>query len=233
MNKLHRELVEQIKLAAKKVDREPPKGYLGSGHKNYGLSNPQKREIAKAWKKDNKDISIDDFIELVDELFQGESYDEKTLAGMLLGYMPNQRKKISPAKLDSWLEKLEGWAEIDGLCQSTFTAQELLDNWQEWKKWLKKFNQSKHISKRRASLVLLVKPVRDSEDTRLTDLAFKNIDKLKSEDDKLITKAISWLLREMTKRHHQLVKDYLDENEDSLPAIAVRETCRKLETGKK
>jgi 3-methyladenine DNA glycosylase AlkD len=233
MKKRHRKLLTEIQKAAKDVDREPPKGYLGSSHKNYGLSNPQKREIAKAWKKENKDISADNFFELIDDLFQGESYDEKTLAGMLLGYMTKQRREINPAKLDSWLEELEGWAEIDGLCQSTFIAQELLDNWQEWKRWLKKFNQSQNISKRRASLVLLVKPVRDSEDTRLTDLAFENIEELKSEDDKLITKAISWLLREMTKRHHQLVKDYLDENEDSLPAIAARETRRKLETGKK
>ncbi len=233
MNKHHLELLAEIKKVADNIDKEPPKGYLGSSHQNYGLSNPQKREIAKAWKKDNKDISVDEFVALLNSLFQGKSYDEKTLAGMLLGYMTKQRRKINPAKLDQWLDELEGWAEIDGLCQSTFTAQELLDNWQEWKKWLKRFNQSQNISKRRASLVLLVKPVRDSEDIRLTDLALENIQGLKSEDDKLITKAISWLLREMTKKHHQLVEDYLNENEDSLPAIAVRETRKKLETGKK
>lgn len=233
MNKLHHKLLGEIKKVAEGIEKKAPKGYLGSGHRRYGLSNPQKREIAKVWKKDNKDISVADFVDLLDSLFQGESYDEKTLAGMLLGYMTRQRKEVGPEKVNEWLEELEGWAEIDSLCQSNFAAKEMLENWKEWKKWLKKLRKSGNVVKQRAALVLLVKPVRDSDDQRLADLAFDNIDYLKSEDDKLITKAVSWLLRTLIKKHRQRVKEYLDDNENSLPAIASRETRRKLETGRK
>lgn len=233
MNKHHQQLLAEIKKAAGEVNKEPPKGYLGSSHKKYGLSNPQKRKIVKEWKKKNKGISVNEFISLLDSLYKGESYDEKTLAGMLLGYMTKLREKISPEKLDNWLEELEGWAEIDSLCQSNFTAQEILNNWDNWKKWLEKFQEGENVSKRRAALVLLTKPVRDSDNQKIADLAFANIDYLKSEDDKLITKAVSWLLRALIKHHPNRVEEYLENNQDSLPAIAVRETRNKLETGKK
>ena len=64
-------------------------------------------------------------------------------------------------------------------------------------------------------------------------MAIQNIENIKHEKDILITKAISWLLREMTKNHKRLTGNYLKQNKDSLPGIAVRETTRKLETGRK
>ncbi|MDP2951009.1 MAG: DNA alkylation repair protein, partial [bacterium] len=64
-------------------------------------------------------------------------------------------------------------------------------------------------------------------------LAFENIEKLKPEKDILITKAISWLLRNLIKYHKKEVADYLKKNKNSLPKIAVRETEKKIKTGKK
>lgn len=96
-----------------------------------------------------------------------------------------------------------------------------------------KLAKSEEISKRRASLVLLTKPVRDTYDERLLKLALGNIDRVKGEKDILITKAVSWLLREMVKNYRKEVEEYLDANEDSLPKVAVRETKVKLKTGKK
>jgi 3-methyladenine DNA glycosylase AlkD len=75
--------------------------------------------------------------------------------------------------------------------------------------------------------------VRDSEDARLADFAFMNIDKLKKEREILVTKAISWLLRDLIKHNRPRVETYLKENEDTLPKIALRETRTKLLTGRK
>jgi 3-methyladenine DNA glycosylase AlkD len=75
--------------------------------------------------------------------------------------------------------------------------------------------------------------VRYSDDARLSDLSFALIERLKGERDILITKAVSWLLRNLTLRHKQEVAAYLKANGASLPPIAVRETTRKLKTGTK
>ncbi|KKS65087.1 MAG: hypothetical protein UV33_C0013G0017, partial [Candidatus Daviesbacteria bacterium GW2011_GWA1_42_6] len=98
---------------------------------------------------------------------------------------------------------------------------------------LNKFVKDPDIHKRRASLVLLTKPVSHSDDPRFSDLAFENLDKLKKEKDILITKAVSWLLRDLIKYHRDRVEDYLKANKAILPKIAVREVTNKLQTGKK
>jgi 3-methyladenine DNA glycosylase AlkD len=154
-------------------------------------------------------------------------------ASLLLGVYPKIRKELDPHLLDKWLSKLAGWVEIDTLCQSTFTASELLQEWDIWLLLLREFNKSSDISKRRASLVLLVKPVRESADPRLAKIAFENIDRLRFEKEILITKAISWLLRVLIKHHRTEVEAYLTKRAEDLPKIALRETHKKLDTGKK
>lgn len=148
-------------------------------------------------------------------------------------YTPNFRKQIDPQVLDKWLIGVKGWGEVDSLCQSSFSATEILAKWDDWKKLITKFSQDRGIHKRRASLVLLCKAVRESDDKRLADLAFRNIEKLKGEKDVLITKAVSWLLRSLTEKHKEEVAKYLENNKETLPKIAVREVSRKLLTGKK
>ena len=148
-------------------------------------------------------------------------------------YCPGLRKNIDPKLLDSWLDNTEGWAEVDCICAGTFSASDYLSNWQNWSKWIQKFSTDKNVHKRRASLVLLVMPVKQSSDSKLSDLAFENIDKLKNEKDILITKAISWILRHLIQNHRAEVENCLAKNADSLPKIAVRETQNKLKSGRK
>ncbi len=207
--------------------------YILSGHFYYDVSVPVRRQIVKDWLKKNKDISDKDFIAVLDSLYKGKSHEEKTIASYLLNYHHPHRKTIKPRRLDEWLDHLVGWAEIDSLCQNVFTAEELLADWKTWESFIKKLSKDKNINKRRASLVLLTGPTHRSDDKRLRDLAFEMIDTLKYEKPIIITKAISWLLREMSAQHKKAVSDYLSKNENTLPKIAVREAKRKLETGKK
>ena len=75
--------------------------------------------------------------------------------------------------------------------------------------------------------------MRNSDDSRLSKLAFEQIENLKSEKEILITKAVSWLLRALVKFHQKEVFQYLEKNKDSLPKIAYREALSKALTGKK
>lgn len=237
MNKHHQEILDQI---VKVASINPPRKskfdinrYMGTNHHIYHISTPQTWQILKKWARDHKDISSDDLLEMLNSIFKGESHNERSLGGKLLQYFPQHKVGIKPEVLDLWLKGAEGWGEVDSLCQSTFTAKELLNNWSKWEKLINKFLIDKDIHKRRASLVLLVKPVRESSDPRLADLAFKNIDRLKREKDILITKAISWLLRDLIKHHKERVQSYLDTNSSILPKIVIREVGRKLLTGRK
>ncbi|HLZ16698.1 MAG TPA: DNA alkylation repair protein, partial [Cyclobacteriaceae bacterium] len=114
-----------------------------------------------------------------------------------------------------------------------FKINQVLDNWAGWRKLVLQLNKSKNINKRRASLVLLCKPLTQTDDERLPKLTFALVDQLKTENEVLITKAISWILRSMVKLHRKPLRGYLKKTKTSLPAIAVRETLTKLKTGKK
>jgi 3-methyladenine DNA glycosylase AlkD len=236
INKYHSELMSQVKAHAKQLsrsDKEKLERYIGTDKTLYVMGADAQRKIIKEWAKKHLSLTQSEYFELLSSLCHGDSVNEISLAGELLESFPKLRKNVEPKHLDAWLNRARGWAEVDSICQSKFTAEELLSNWKEWKKLLTRLASDDNIHKRRASLVLLTKPVRDSEDTSLANLAFMNIDKLKKEREILVTKAVSWLLRDLVKHHRCRVETYLKENENSLPKIALRETRMKLLTGKK
>lgn len=236
MNKYQLELISEVKAHAKKVPQsqvEKFKTYVGTTKTCYSIGTEAERKIIKEWIKNHYDLKPSEYIELLTSLFQGESINEISIASELLESMPKHRKRVEPECLDIWLNRVQGWAEVDSLCQSKFTADDLLQNWTEWENLLLKLVSDNNVHKKRASLVLLTKPVRDSEDSRLAEMAFANIDRLKRERHILVTKAISWLLRDLIKHHRQRVEAYIEENMDTLPKIALRETRAKLLTGRK
>jgi len=207
--------------------------YLSSGHHYYDISIPTLRALAKTWLKKNEDIPNEQFLGLLNCLYRGKSYEEKVLASILLSYHHAGRRTIGQKQLDGWLDSLVGWAEIDSLCQNAFTADEMVADWRGWERFIRNLSRDRNINKRRAALVFLTTPVRDSDDERLASLAFQTVETLKSEREIIISKALSWLLRSMVKHHKPMVASYVKASRDSLPAIAVRETTRKIQTGRK
>ncbi len=234
MNSEHRKILAEItRRKGKGTKHSDNDSYISSGHHYYDVSVPERRMIAKEWLARNKAISDKEFIEVIDYLYAGKSHEEKTIASHLLGYHPEIRRAIGPKELNHWLDHLVGWAEIDTLCQNVFTARELLDSWREWELFIPKLSKDKNINKRRAALVFLVGPVYYSDDKKIARLAFAVIDTLKHERAIIITKAISWLLRIMVKHHPKQVSEYLEKNKNILPKVAIRETLRKIKTGRK
>ena len=207
--------------------------YLGTNKKYHGFSTKQISDLAKKIITEN-DLKKDQIIELLNSLYQNNtSYTEIVIGPMILSLSPETLKDFDPQNLDLWLNYTCGWAENDVLCQSNFTSEIILTNWSNWQKILKQFNQDRNINKRRASLVLLTKSLRQSNDPRLSKLAFQNIENLKLEKEILITKAVSWLLRSLVTFHKDELLSYLEKNKDTLPKIAYREALSKAFTGRK
>jgi 3-methyladenine DNA glycosylase AlkD len=229
----HRALLAGLKAHRRnRVHSQANDSYAGSGHLYYDVSVPVRRTLAKKWLKEHRGIADAEFLAVVGSLFRGKSHEEKTLASILLSHHPSGRKAVGPRQLNPWLDQLVGWAEIDSLC-TIFTAEEILANRPEWERFVAALARHKNINKRRAALVFLTGPLRRSEDKKLAELGFRTVEVLKSERAILITKAVSWLLRSMVTHHRRAVAAYIKENHHSLPAVAVRETTRKMATGRK
>ena len=236
MHRYHKEILAQIKERAKEENTPFQKDgnrYVGTTKPFYPLKAAVIGQMFREFKNRHADLAQAEFVALLDSLSLGKTYNEYVAVGILLGAYPQLRAALDPHCLDRWLERAEGWAEVDVTCQFNFTANEMLSDWKTWKRLLTAFTKDANVHKRRASLVLLTKPLRESDDARLAKLAFANIEKLKRDKNILITKAVSWVLRALIKHHRAEVEAYLDANAETLPKIAVRETLVKLRTGKK
>ena len=234
MNRHHQAILRQIQAT------EPGRGqtaqrpeHLGTKRRWYGLKNAQRRRILLDFCADHKDLSYDDWLALIDSLYRGDSYEERCAPQTLLLKFPRYRRQLPRPQLEAWLSRLDGWAEVDSSCQTVFSAADLLADWDGWSALLRSLAADENVNKRRAALVLLTAPISQSADRRIQDLALALIDRLKRDKDKRITKAISWLLRKGIKQHRDAIATFLEAQAEELPAIAVRETRRKLATGKK
>lgn len=234
MNPHHDAILRDIQSA------EPGRGattqrpeHLGTARHWYGLKNDQRRRILLDFCARHKDLSFDDWLALLDSLYQGDSYEERCAPQTLLRRYPRFRRRLPLTKLDDWLGCLNGWAEVDSSCQTVFSATDLLADWAGWSALLAALAADSNINKRRAALVLLTAPISQSTDERIFELTLRLIDRLTHERDKRVTKAISWLLRKAIKLHRGGISAYLDANASRLPAVALRETRKKLATGKK
>ncbi|MFA5927243.1 MAG: DNA alkylation repair protein [Patescibacteria group bacterium] len=208
--------------------------YMGNNRRFLGAKTGDLVKISREVVKDQNNLEIDELVALISTLFAADNFEEYVIGGKIITFLkPDTRAKISFDQLETWLSGAKGWVEVDVICQSSYTGQEVLDRWDEWQKMIKKFRESDIISLRRASLVLQNLSIRKINDKRLRQLAFATIEELKSEKDVLITKAISWLLRSLSDLDKKEVKDYLLKNELTLPRIAFRETMKKIETGNK
>ncbi|MEX2231393.1 MAG: DNA alkylation repair protein [Cyclobacteriaceae bacterium] len=234
INPLHQEILKLIqKNSGKPTQHTFLDSYLGNDHKRYPISAPALRAIAKEWMKAHRDLTPDEFAAMLTSLIEGVSSTEKVMAGILMGYSSKGQRAFDPKVFDQWLDHLVGWAEVDAVCTGDFTITQLPADWTKWKKLLIKLSKDPNTNKRRASLVLFCSPLSRIKDDRMAEVAFEITDKLRSEKEVLITKAISWLLRSMIKHYRESVSAYLKENAEQIPKIAVRETMVKLKTGKK
>jgi 3-methyladenine DNA glycosylase AlkD len=217
------------------VDEAFLQRYMGTSRPILGVKTDAQRKLARTAARALPPGDAGDgfWLLLLDGLYAGPTFDHRTLAGHLLHARPAARRQLELERLRGWVRDLQGWCEVDTTCQSNWSAQELLARWDEWGPFLDALSQEEAITLRRASLVLLLTPVRESPDERLRDRAFANLARLEHERDPLITKAISWLLRSLIIHHRDAVAACLHAHATTLPAIALRETRRKLETGKK
>lgn len=236
MHPYHQEIWNEIQRQVEQgLARPTTQGgsYIGTSKPCYSIRAEVFGRMGRDWLKRHPDLNPSEYLDLLNSLSQGESHEEFAFVGLLLRLCPALRKTLDPQRLDIWLDHAEGWAEVDSICQSNFAAEEVLSNWKAWKNLMVAFSKSDNVHKRRASLVLLSRPLRESADPRFGRLAFANIGRLKHEKDILITKAVSWLLRALIKYHRREVEAYLKDNADTLPKIAVRETRNKLQSGRK
>jgi 3-methyladenine DNA glycosylase AlkD len=130
-----------------RFEKEKLERYIGTNKTLFAIGADTQRKIIKEWAKKHPGLTQSEYSELLSSLYQGDSVNEISLAGELLASFPKLRKNVEPKHFDAWLNRAQGWAEVDSICQSKFTAEELLSDWKEWKSLLTRLASDDNIHK--------------------------------------------------------------------------------------
>jgi 3-methyladenine DNA glycosylase AlkD len=204
---------------------------IPTGLKVYGLRVPQLRDIVRTWGRDHKQIACDDLGALVEALWSGESREERMLVTYLFEHYKHLVPDLTRAHFEHWRRSLDNWEVTDGL--GWVLALWLLGDPDTRLDYLGDLIADEDVWSRRLALVATTSINRGHTGFTIPDLTLEFVDRVKEERHPMITKAVSWALREMTKSCPDRVTVYLEKNREVLAAHVVREVNNKLRTGLK
>ena len=197
----------------------------------YGVRVPELRKIAGAWYRAHKHIARQDLVALVETLWGGGSREERVLATILLEHYKRWVPDLSKSHFDRWRRTLDSWEITDGLGWTL--AEWVAGDPDARLDYLRDLIADEDVWSRRLALVTTARINRGKMGFTVPDLTLELLDRVKEERHPMITKAVSWALRELTKTHRERVSAYLEENRDVLARHVVREVDNKLRTGLK
>lgn len=209
--------------------RTGPGGY-GEGDIFLGITVPQARKLAKAYKNISKEDTLkllnsryheERFIALVILIDRFEKADEqKTKKEIFDLYLRNIKKNVNSWDLiDVSSPKILG-AYLYNFCKKKEIESVLL-----------KLAESKNLWENRASLLATFYFISKHDDY---SYSFKLGNLLLNHPHDLIHKALGWMLREIYKRNGKLeVLKFIEKNREKLPKITIRYALEKMSAGER
>lgn len=226
----HAELLSEIQRLADPAYREGSLMVAPTAQRVHGIRTPENRRLARAWHRDHRDTDSETVLSLVGSLWNAESRDERALGLEILYLYPGIVHDLKQSSFDRWRADIDNWAVCD------FLATRILGPWAQADRgkrlaYLEQLVGDPHLFSRRLGLVASVHLNRDG--TAFGDWTLSQVDRLIDERDPMITKAVSWALRQMTKHQADAVAAYLESRGDRIAALPRREVRNKLRTGRK
>lgn len=212
-------------LRAVTTRRDSPEGYLGS--ESYELLDLYQKDIEQVGKQLLPELP-DDWATALDTLRSLPVVEAKTLATDMAVRKRKQFEKSQWQLFSMWLDDCEGWALVDNLCCDLLS--EFLLRWPELLDKTDNWARSKNLWKRRAALVILVRPARDGH---FSAALFQRLEFLAADHDPMIYKAVSWALRSAITAERAKVERFLHDHSSVLKPVVIREVRTKLDTGRK
>ena len=162
-------------------------------------------------------------LEVADQLFRGKVLEEKVFAVLMLQGMAGKFGKSEFRLFESWLDRVNTWADHDALVHYLLGPmiardESVLTRPSRWAK-------SKDRWHRRAAAVSLIHSTRQHKNFDRIQLMTKML--LADEDD-MVQKGLGWLLREAAKANPEQAVAYLMKIRERAPRLVLRTACETL-----
>ncbi|MBI1810497.1 MAG: DNA alkylation repair protein [Nitrospirae bacterium] len=200
------------------------KRYLKSPFKFFGVSLPLTDKIAKEFRKSNSDASRKYILELAQRMWDSEYHDEKRLGLRMLQFYPECLNLSIMPVLEKMLMQSTGWDLVDDI--SIHLVGAVLEKNKKAFNYLKKWSKSENFWMRRASLISQILLFR--QDMGDKKLFFEFAERMVSEKEFFIRKAIGWGLREMAKANPDEAFNFLMKIKNKASGLTLREGSKRL-----
>jgi 3-methyladenine DNA glycosylase AlkD len=197
----------------------------------HGVRMPILRKIAREWRREHSETAFADVVGVAEGLWGGESLEERVMAMLLLEEFRRGVPGLTAAHFDRWRVGIDNWVVGDNL--AWLLALWVVGDLGHRTDYLWGLIADEDVWSRRLAVAATVRLNRESDDPSLPDLTLALVDRVRAERHPMVTKAVSWALRELTKAHREALVAYLDANRDVLASHVVREVENKLRTGLK
>lgn len=230
------QVVRELKQALSDLASEKKKKqilyYAPGAQKVLGVGNPDVREVIKALKEKYKHWEDRQWIAFCKELVACDIFEFQGIAYELIG----RNKKLLHALnyedlMDLW-RNLDNWASVDHYTVGIFGVL-----------WGKGVVKDHHIEKllksgnfwdRRVAVVSTVAlNLKSRGGTGDTPRTLAVCEKVVDDREIMIRKALSWALRELSKRDPEAVREFMDRHQNRLAGLVIREVNHKLDFGTK
>ncbi|MEK6337469.1 MAG: DNA alkylation repair protein [Acidobacteriota bacterium] len=193
---------------------------------------PEVRAVRRRFQKATAAESPATIVAVADALLTDPSWPERVVACELLVARPDAVGMVTEAAVERWSKELADWGSVDlfGVTLAGVAWREHRVSDDRVMRWA----QSTNRWRRRLALVATV-PLNSRARGGAGDTArtLKVCRALVDDRDDMVLKALSWALRELSKRDPKSVSRFVSKGETRLAARVRREVKAKLETGRK
>jgi len=203
---------------------EGQKAYLKSDLSFCGVTAAELRAEAKRFKREHPDLEHDQLIGLVEELWQTQWHELRSVGIALLELYPDLLGQGDLALLEDLLRRSGSWAYVDWI--SIHIAGPIVEQSPETTKVLTRWASDSDSWVQRAAMLALLLPLRRGGGDFELFTAFAS--PMIAEKEFFIRKAIGWVLREVSKKRPQLAYAFLDRHIATVSGLTLREGSKYL-----
>lgn len=225
-------MIAEMKFVADPDRREASKTMFPTSMDYLGVRTPDFRVLIKEWWNEIKNWPPEKLIQFSKELVATRIFECNQLAFELLSKNKNALQLIKLDDLEELGKNMDNWATTDcfSVMISGWVWREKLITDSDVLNWLKSGN----LWWRRAAIVSTVAlNLRSRGGKGDAARTLMICEKVINDREKLIVKALSWALRELSKSNKQAVESFMEKYDSKIAPLARREIYTKLETGRK
>ena len=221
--KIYTDLIKHENKKAAEIDK---KYHKYDGHRSLGIKAGVLDKLLKQYKTEVRNLSCKESLALAQMLYKGKIEDMILAGNFVLQNKIDCIGKSELTFLDKALNNFSSWSQIDDFCIDVLQPV-LLKYPKDALRFLKKWNQSKNMWKRRASVVVFVRKV--GESGKFTNEALALCENLIFDKEDLVQKGVGWCLKDVMRGDKEKVFEYVKKlRKRSVPATITLYAIRNL-----